>query len=940
MYDSGAYVSIINQNQINKLNIQNKDIQKQQQTMIMANKHKEETVGRATVSLIIGKLNKFADFQIVQNSTHDVIIGLNTIYQFNLGQDENGTIFQKLNTVFHTNNITTEKDLTSTTSIEKLTEKYNSIFAKNNSDIGRVTNEICRIQLLDDTPINLRPYRHSDADNQTINKITEELLQTGLISRSSSAYSFPVILTNKKDDGQKTRLCVDYRKLNKITITESYPYPLIADLIDRTLNCGIFTTLDVKSGFHHVPIQENDRHKTAFTTQTGTYHWNVMPFGLKNGPAIFQRTLHRILIKHNLTSFSSNYIDDILIFSKNIDEHLRHLEMVFKALQIENIKLKLSKCQFAQSKVEYLGHTISLNEIKPLQSNIDAIMAIKPPTNQKEIQRFVGHIQYYREFIPNCSKLIAPLTKLLKKDEKFEWQNEQQECFEKVRNLLSQKPILTIFDPEKPIHLFTDASKDGLGAILKQQEKDKLLPIAYFSKSLQPYQQNYAIPELECLAIIEAFRHWHHYLDGRFTNIHSDHAGLQWLDKVKLSKSRLARWSLELSQYDHQIIYEPGKNNIEADQLSRNPVQINNYYLSDDQIREKIRDENNNLILTNKVPIYCQIDNNTVKYEGKEFIPPPIRKEIIDHFHQDLGHLSANKTVYHISKNYKWPRINEETYAQIRKCEVCIKNKTRPPNKQGHFDITLTSKPYELIQIDSIGGMNQEGTTKRYLHIAIDMFSRKMWHISSKSQKTVDFVNLINKIRNEQTPDCIRSDNYPALRSRCFRRYLENCGIKYETTPAYSPQSIGIVERANSTIVNQIRTMVNNPQVSIKWPKIAAKAVEIYNDTKHSSTGYAPNEIIQNDQVHEEVKNSDFQSRTRNQNRINRNRITNELELGDQVLALNQAEPNRSKLEPIFIGPFEIIEKLSDTRYKLSNNTTHSSRNLIKIQAINGGGCE
>ena len=271
-----------------------------------------------------------------------------------------------------------------------------------------------------------------------------------------------------------------------------------------------------------------------------------------------------ILEKHQLTPFTHNYFDDIMIHSINLNTHLEHIDKVLAAFEIENIKLKLSKCMFAKTSVRYLGHEIRYNNISPLKDTMKAINEFPRPEGKKEVQRFLGKINFYRKFIPNATEICNPLYKLLRNCVKFEWSTECEQSFINLKKILTSYPVLRIYDPSKTNYLFTDASKVGIGAILKQEHEGTLHPIGYFSKKLLSYQLNYSITELECLAIVESVYYFHHYLyDNRFIVI-TDHMALKWLKTVKKSSSRLFKWSLKLSQYNFDIKYNPGKNHIEA----------------------------------------------------------------------------------------------------------------------------------------------------------------------------------------------------------------------------------------------------------------------------------------------------------------------------------------------------------------------------------------
>lgn len=280
-------------------------------------------------------------------------------------------------------------------------------------------------------------------------------------------------------------MCVDFRDLNKIVVPQSQLFPLIGDLMVKTRKCKYFSTLDVNSAFWSIPLKIEDKHKTAFVTQEGYFQWTCRPFGLKTCPAIFQRILSSIIREHRLSSFTVNYIDDILIFSETFEGHIKHLSRLLEAILEEGFRLKFSKCSFAQNSVRYLGHIIENNTITPLKDNLIAIKNFPVPKTQKNVRQFLGKINFYGKYVPNISISLDPLHKLLRKGQKLIWTAECEESFEKIKKLLCQKPILEIFDPELPINIYTDASIQGIGAVLKQlQHNGQEKPCAYFSRKL------------------------------------------------------------------------------------------------------------------------------------------------------------------------------------------------------------------------------------------------------------------------------------------------------------------------------------------------------------------------------------------------------------------------------------------------------------------------
>ena len=501
--DSGSNVSTIHSKFVKSFNLKlNKISNLKYKSVDSTNKF----LGRVTCLLSLGYYNLPVNLFVIQNCKKDLIIGLDLIKSFKLTINPNLTIFQDilLNnqivkeeiysnlTDSHSPNLTClesepentlNEDVQFRNSLKELIQKFHLIFAQDKYDVGIISTEKCLIELNSHTPINLRPYRCSQKDQDILQSQIDQLLQKGLIRKSNSPYAFPVTLVKKKDEGDKTRLCVDFRKLNAVTLPDNYPFPRIEDIIDKLRDDSVFTILDLCSGFWHVRMHPKEVYKTAFITQNNHYEWLVMPFGFRNAPAVFQRVVHNLLEKHSLSKFTQNYLDNILVHSKNPSEHLEHLEKVFNALKQENIKLKLSKCQFAQRKVNYLGHTLTKNQIVPLCDNTKSIKNFPTPTNVKSLQKFLRKVNFYHKFISNAPKVLAPLYRLLQKNQTFKWDLECQKSFDQSKNLLMTQPVLAIYNPSEHCYLYTDASKVGLGAVLKQKQSDgQLHLIGYFSK--------------------------------------------------------------------------------------------------------------------------------------------------------------------------------------------------------------------------------------------------------------------------------------------------------------------------------------------------------------------------------------------------------------------------------------------------------------------------
>lgn len=419
-------------------------------------------------------------------------------------------------------------------------------------------------------PIMLRRRRHAVAENAIIDKEVDEMLYNGVIEEGSGAWGFPVVLVKKKDG--TVRFCIDYRALNSVTVKDVYPLPRVDETLEALHGAQRFTSLDLHAGYWQLGVAEEDKPKTAFTTRRGLFQFCRMPFGLCNAPSTFQRLMDCVL--RGLTWICCLvYLDDVVIFTKgSVSRHVVELAVVLERLAEAGLSLKATKCSFATTTMEYLGHDLTPEGIKPTNRLIKAITDFPRPQDEAAVRRFVALAGYYRRFMPDFGSKMAPLTTLLRKSTEWSWGEPQEEAFTWAKAWLSQKPVLIYPDYRLPFKLTTDASKTGLGAVLSQDQGHGDQPVAYASKVNSPLVAKYNISELECLAVVWAVRLFRPHLYGRKFTIVTDHVALKWLMTAKEPAGRLHRWALTLQEYDFDILYRPGKENHVADALSRGPA--------------------------------------------------------------------------------------------------------------------------------------------------------------------------------------------------------------------------------------------------------------------------------------------------------------------------------------------------------------------------------
>jgi hypothetical protein len=417
-------------------------------------------------------------------------------------------------------------------------------------------------------PIYTHPYRQSPAMQQIITEEVDKWFKHGVIRDSNSPWSSPIVMVKKKNG--TWRMCIDYRKLNLCTVSDVYPLPPIDTLLYKLQDCGYFTALDLQAAYNQIAIHEDDIQKTAFTHTTGFYEFIRGPYGLKNLPATFQR-LMQMVISGNPNALA--YLDDILIFSVNLEQHCQHLFEILGKISKHGLKVNLDKCELVRNKVKYLGHIVSKSSVMVDPTKVQGVRDMPVPTNVKEVQKYLGIVNYYRTFIKDFSKIAAPLYRLERKDTEWEWRSEQQNAFIKLKNSLMEAPVLVMPDYTKPFTIQTDASTEGIGAVLSQvhihNNKSMDKPCAYASRSLKEAEKNYPATHLELLAIMFAIHKFRHFVQGNKFYIQTDHKPLEGILKTKDLSGRLGRWIMKLADYDFDIVYRQGQANANADALSR-----------------------------------------------------------------------------------------------------------------------------------------------------------------------------------------------------------------------------------------------------------------------------------------------------------------------------------------------------------------------------------
>ena len=628
--------------------------------------------------------------------------------------------------------------------LNEMLERYKDVFPKDlPKGLPPKRPVEMKIDLIEGTNPKKGPiYKLSKLELEEMKQQIDELLALGLIRPSISPWGSPVLFIPKKDGG--LRMCIDYRALNKQSIKNQVPLPRIDEVWDQVGGAKYFSIIDLKSGYHQIRLRESDIEKTAFRTRYGLFEYLVTPFGLTGAPGCFQ-TLMNLIFRPYLDKFVLVYLDDILIYSKNKEDHMKHLEIVLKTLRDNKLFGKLSKCEFLQTKIDYLGHVITQDGIEVNPNKIEAIKSWEPPNSVTQVQSFLGLCNYYRRFVKDFSVIASPLTDLTKKSTEFVWDDESQKSFEALKDALTKAPVLKCADPNEKFVVTSDASASGIGAVLTQVDaQGQTRPVAFTSRKLNPAEQNYSTHERELLAIIHALKCWRSYLHGCRFNILTDHHPLKYLDTQKTLSRKQARWVEFMQEFDYEIEYLKGKENKVADALSRQHGEI--HKTSSDSIRELMvltsvtlqsnssatlikeyqNDRHFNVLLQKCKPPY-EKRNGKLFLQDTLCIPKgEIRNKILHDHHKSIygAHRGVRKTIKLIKSKFYWPRMKEDIIEYIKSCKECQSSKALNEKLGVPNPFPPPQRKWEEISMDYLFDLPKTKQNKTGIIVVVDKLSK------------------------------------------------------------------------------------------------------------------------------------------------------------------------------------------------------------------------
>lgn len=668
----------------------------------------------------------------------------------------------------------------------------------------------------------------------------QTMLDLGIIRRSSSQFSSPLIVVDKADGGH--RPCGDYRRVNDVTTPDRYPVPNIQDFSANLAGKKIFSKIDLIRGYHQVPMAPEDIAKTAIITPFGLFEFHRMPFGLKNAAQTFQRLMDTVCAG---LDFVFVYLDDILVASRNETEHLQHLRELFSRLEKHGLIINLKKCEFGKESINFLGHNVDSNGIVPLEAKVQAIKDFPQPSSVKALQEFVGMVNFYHRFLPHAAGTMQPLFRALAgkpKPSEFSWSEDMEHAFQEIKAALAEATLLVHPQPGAPLSLHSDASDVAVGAVLQQKVGNTWQPLAFFSRQLRKPEVKYSTFDRELLAMYLSVRHFRFFLEGRTFTVFTDHKPLT-LSMGKVSEPWSARQSRHLayiSEFTTDIQHVAGVDNPVADALSR--VMVANLQLQEgvnyeEMARQQQRDEETLAYRTavtgltweevavgpSSLTLLCDTSTGRVR----PLVPSTMRRQVFDTVHS-LSHPGANTTVKLISSKFVWHGLAKQVRAWARACFDCQRAKVHRHVRAPLEPFSAPARRFDHVHVDLVGPLPpSQGCT--HLLTIIDRYTRWPEALPLASTDTESCARAFARhwVARFGVPADMSSDRGAQFTSQLWSSLSTLLGIRLHRTTAYHPQANGLVERFHRSFKAALRARLTSPawMDELPWVMLGLRTV-------------------------------------------------------------------------------------------------------------------
>ena len=868
------------------------------------------------------------------------------------------------------------------------------------------------IKLIDPNvkPPSRAPYQMSVPESDQLKQDLEEWRRKGWIEISESPYGAPCSFV-RKSDGTR-RLVIDYRLLNQVTERDEAGLPLPDELFNRLAGARFFSKIDLRSGYYQCRIAPKDVPKTAFRCRFGHYQWRVLPFGLQNAPSFFMRIMNSAL-QPLLDSCCVCFLDDVLVYSRTLKEHKEHLRRVLQILREHKLYAKLQKCSLVASEVTFLGHRVSRHGFTMETSKTQAINEWPRPRTVRELRQFLGLCGFYRRYIQFFSAICVPLSNLLKKkgdasvksNSKLDWNDDAERAFNTLKQAMQSAPTLIVPDHKKPFVLHCDASDFAIGASIGQEAPGEgVRPIGFMSRKLNPAETRYPTHDRELLAIVRALQAFRHLIDNSPVTIITDHAALQHFFTQPHLTSRQMRWALLLSQFNAKLRYEPGKTNIVADALSRRPdlqddpnqttpvfidrsspaareyalahsLELTGGHLIEEVVKAQKSDEFSKRIQADP---RC-VENSRLQLTPIEgvlmrgdliYVPDDrtLKSKLLYEAHDSptSGHGGVAKTIWLLSNQFWWPRMNGDIADYISRCNRCqlVKSSTRPPSGKLN-PLPRPLNAWSDIGIDFIGPLPKTKRGHDAIMVVVDRSSKYGHFIPTTTKITGEDVWRLlmhEVVRLHGLPISIVSDRDTRFTGFFWQALHHAMNVHLRMSTSFHPATDGQTERLNRILEDYLRCYCSTAQDD--WDDLLDNAELCYNNSYQSAIGTSPHVYVNGQRARTPLVAKSQQelasvpTADANLKRIasaqdtaqwsldralehmqrtaDKNRTDSEFQVGEQVLLDTQhlRLPSTSKLSDRFIGPFKILERIQRSSYRLELPDSWTIRDIINVSRL------
>ena len=870
-------------------------------------------------------------------------------------------------------------------SLYKLLKRYEFLF---DGTLGTWHSKPVDIELKEGaTPYYARPFPAPRAHEKVFREEIERLVKIGVLRRcNNSEWGAPCFIQAKKNG--TVRFLTDFRELNKRIKRKPYPIPNIQDMLLKLDRFQWATSLDLNMGYYHVLLSPSARQLCTIVLPWGKYEYCRLPMGVSCAPDIFQEKINELF--HGMDHIHA-YLDDVLLTTKNTwEDHLKTLEDTLQKLAEAGLKVNVEKSFFGQAECEYLGYWVTREGIRPQAKKVEAIEKIEAPKTVRQIRRFVGLCNYYRDLWPRRAETLAPLTRLCSKNKKFVWTETEQKAFETMKSIIGKDILLAYPNFSQSFDIHTDASKTQLGAVISQNGR----PIAFYSRKLSDAQTRYTTTERELLSIVETLKEFRNILLGQRIKVYTDHKNLTY---KQFTTDRVMRWRLILEEYGPELVYIKGRDNVAANALSRldlgkklaklpttnDPENFREGDVTTETLAERYDTGRLSSLDAEMMPLTyeifekyqtkdTQIQNelNTGKLtkrifrgadgdimlattdKGKIYVPRSLRKQVLEWYHTYLMHPGASRTEETIKQHLYWPGLQENCKALTRTCLTCQLSK-KQQRKYGHLPAkTAETKPWEILCVDLIGPyrIRRKGKKNSDLELkAVTMIDPATgWFeiCTYDDKRAITVANLVELtwLSRYPRPSKVTMDRGKEFVGKEFKRELceKEYGIKVKMATTANPQANSIVERVHQTLGNMVRSLnlQESEDLDFEWNGVLSAAAYGIRSTYHTTLKASPGQLVFGRDMIFNIRHvADWraiqqrkqQVIDKNNRRENSTRIEHHYQIGDEVIMRNKSA---NKYEPPNIGPFEIVRVHNNGTVTLKKGAIEMQVNIRHLSPL------